>query len=319
MLSKNKARLIAAVIALVALAMVAASASKAQQSKQQLTTLRVALNNSASSLPVVVADKQGFFKKNGLAVVTTVQPDITVIPSVLGKNYDLGFTVASIAINAQNAGIDVKIVSGNNYNDKKVQAAKIIAAKDITSVQQLRGKTIAAITLTGTLNLSTKAWLQKNGVDPNSVRFVQVAPANMVDQLQKGLVDAIESNYPFSYVALHAGFHNLGDAENAVGGRTVDSYWLANGTWATTHRGVVSRFKRALDQADRWMLQNRKAARRLAAAFVGLDPVTANSLPLNQFTTSATIANLAFWGNLMRTYGGYTGSLDYKKLLLTVK
>ena len=135
----------------------------------------------------------------------------------------------------------MKIISALNFNAPNVQAAKILAQPSITSPQQLKGKTVAAVTLTGSLHLATKAWLVKNGVNPNDVRFVQVPFASMLDQLKAGLVDAVESNYPFSYLILKAGFRNLGDAENAIApnGRSMDSYWLANGSWAAANRPLI--------------------------------------------------------------------------------
>jgi NitT/TauT family transport system substrate-binding protein len=313
------------VLVLFALAAVPASASTDASrgpaaQKKTFVKLRIAMNQSASSLPIIVAKRLGFFTKYGIIPIQTITPNITIVPPVLGKDFDVGFTVAPIAINAMNAGVDVKIVAGDNFNAPNVQAAKLIARSDITSPQQLKGKTIAAVTLTGSLHLSTKAWLAKNGVNPNDVRFVQVPFASMLDQLKAGIVDAVESNYPFSYLMQKAGFHNLGDVENAIApkGRSMDSFWLANGSWATSHRSVILAFRKALDGANKWMLKNKHngdLARKYAAIFLGLDPVTAKNLPLNCFTTQYTTSDLAFWGDLMKSQGGYTGSLDYSKLM----
>jgi NitT/TauT family transport system substrate-binding protein len=321
----RKKWIVSLVLLLLTLAPVSASArdnvsrSSATPNKT-MVKVRIAMNQSASSLPIIVAKRQGFFTKYGIIPIQTITPNITIVPPVLGRDFDIGFTVAPIAINAMNAGVDVKIVAADNFNAPNVQAAKIIARPEITSPQQLKGKTVAAVTLTGSLHLATKAWLAKSGVNPSEVRFVQVPFGSMLDQLKAGIIDAAESNYPFSYLMLKAGFRNLGDAENAIApkGRSMDSYWLANGAWATSHRSVILNFRKALDGANAWMLKNKHngvLARKYAATFLGLDADMAKNLPLNDYVTKYTVSDLAFWGDLMRSQGGYTGSLDYSKLI----
>jgi len=81
-----------------------AGTSGASGSGAGATTIRIALNNTSDSLPIVVAEKQGFFAKNHITVQPTTLADITVIPSLLGRQYDVGFTVAPIFINAVSAG-----------------------------------------------------------------------------------------------------------------------------------------------------------------------------------------------------------------------
>ena len=141
-----------------------------------------------------------------------------------------------------------------------------------------------------------------------------------IDQLISGIKALADQLSGFD-LTLKSGFHSLGDCENAIApsGRSLDSYWLANGSWATSHREVVTAFKKALDDANAWMVKNAKTkrlARKMAAVFLGLDPETSKNLPLKQFTTAVTTADVAFWGNLMRTQGGYTGKLDYGNLIL---
>lgn len=278
-------------------------------------TLVVALNQSVSSLPVVAANKEGFFRKHGLTVKTTVQPNVTLIPQLLGRQYDIGFTVVPIAVSAASHGLDVTLISGNNFNSPALQAGKLIAAKGIKSVGDLKGKTIAAITTTGSLNLATLAWLNKNGVRPSDTKVVQVAPADMVPQLKKGIVGAIESNYPFSTQALNEGFTNLGDPENELYGKTVDSYWLASGAWASQHQKVVGEFKAALDDANAWMTGHADAARQLMAADFGIPVQAAAHIPLDQFQTAYTQKDVQAWVSLMQSFGGFKGTVNYQKLI----
>jgi ABC-type nitrate/sulfonate/bicarbonate transport system substrate-binding protein len=277
--------------------------------------LRIAMNASASSLPIVAADLEGFFEDEGITVTREPVPDVTLIPQLLGQQYDIGFTVAPIAISAFSGGLDVSIISGNNFNSPDVEAGQLITAKDITDVSQLEGATIAAITTTGSLNLATLAWLDSQGVSPDSVRVVQVAPPDMLPQLQEGVIQAMESNFPFTQLALDAGFNSLGDPENELYGRTVDSYWLASGSWAAANPDGIERFKRALDNADQWLADNPEDAAQMLSDFSGIPPATASLVPMNQFTTDFTSDDVQVWLDLMKDFGGFAPDVDLDKLV----
>ena len=62
----------------------------------------------------------------------------------------------------------------------------------------MKGKVIAAPTLGAVMHSATLYWLKKNGVDPSSVRGVEVPFPNMADQLKAGSVDAAEGLVPFT-------------------------------------------------------------------------------------------------------------------------
>src|SRR6185437_2369015 len=106
-----------------------AGTSGASGSGAGATTIRIALNNSSDSLPIVVAEKQGFFAKNHITVQPTTLADITVIPSLLGRQYDIGFTVAPIFINAVSAGVKAVMISGNDGDSPAHQACRSSSAR----------------------------------------------------------------------------------------------------------------------------------------------------------------------------------------------
>lgn len=286
----------------------------------QSTPVRVALNNTTDSLAVVVAKKQGFFAQHGLDVQTTTTNDISLIPGLLGKQYDIGFTVAPILIRAASSGLGVVAVSGNNGDSPNDSVLLIYVRDGITNVSQLEGKRIGAPTLTGNLNIATKAWLSKNGVDPAKEQFVQVATPNMVDQLKAGQVDAVELIYPFINVAKQDGLTSLGDPERVLSkGYVGGTYWAASKSWATSHPGAVANFRAALQEADKWVADHGDAAYQAAADYTKLPLQQAKASPLGAYTTDISAADLKTWGNAMEKFGGFSGPIDYGALVYTGK
>ncbi len=279
-------------------------------------TVRVIMNNTNDALDIVVADQQGFFKKHGLKVATTTTNDISQVPSLLGKQYDIGFSVGPIMIRAASAGVGVVAISGNDGDSPSNSAVQVFARKGITDAKQLAGKRIGSPTLTGNINIATKAWLAGNGVDPGREQFVQVATPNMLDELKAGQVDAVELIHPFITLAKQAGFPSLGDPERALSGHFLGgTYWTADAGWAKAHPKTVSGFRAALGDADRWIEANQAAAYRASAAYTKVPPAQARLAPLGPYTTDVSVGDLKIWGDAMREYGDFAGTVDYSRLV----
>ncbi|MEV6898484.1 ABC transporter substrate-binding protein [Amycolatopsis sp. NPDC051372] len=282
-------------------------------------TIRVALNNTNDSLAVVVAQQQGFFTKHGIKdVKTTTLNDITLVPSLLNKQYDLGFSVAPIMLRASSSGVPLVAVSGNNGDSPEDQSVQIFVRPDITDVKQLQGKRIGSPTLTGNINIATKAWLSKNGVDPAAEQFVQVPTPNMIDELKAGQVDAVEVINPFITVGKQAGMRSLGDPERALSPNYLGgTYWIASKDWTSANPKLADGFKAALQDAAQWIKANNDKAYTALAAYTKVTAEQAKKSPLGEFTTEVSQDDLKIWGDAMKQFGGFGGTVDYSKLVYT--
>ncbi|MFB2599331.1 ABC transporter substrate-binding protein [Herbiconiux sp. P17] len=279
-----------------------------------VATVRVAENNTASSLLVAVAQEQGYFDDHDLDVQGTTLADITVIPSLLGNQYDIGFSVAPMIINAASAGVDVAAISGND-TESDVPSFEVFGREGITEAGQLEGMKIGTPTLTGNINLLTKAWLDSEGVDPSTVQFIQVATPNMVDQLKAGQIDAAELQNPFISQAEGAGMTNLGSVDRALGGEYVgNSFWISSGAWADANPEVVERFRAALDDAAAWVAANPDDAYQTVADFTKVSVDVAKQSPLGNYGTAIVPGTFDSWLDAMKTYNGFAGTVDVDKL-----
>jgi NitT/TauT family transport system substrate-binding protein len=284
------------------------------------TTIRIALNNTSDSLPVVVAEKEGFFTKNHINLQPTTLADITVVPSLLGRQYDVGFTVAPIFINAVAAGVGAVMISGNDGDSPTDEGVQVFVGKGITSAADLKGKRIASPTLTGNINLATKAWLAANGVSPSSVQFVQVPTPNMADELKAGQVAGAELIYPFIGTAKAEGFQSLGDPERSLTSSYLGgTYWSASSSWAKSNPAAVAEFRTAINEADAWIAANHQAAYQDIADYTKVPLSQAEESPLTVYTTNVSGADLKIWGDAMTKYGDFDKTIDYGTLVYTGK
>jgi hypothetical protein len=110
------------------------------------------------------------------------------------------FRTAPDLLKSVASGLDVVAVASEVFETEDNPSTHVIVAKDsgIAGPKDLAGKLIATPTIGGVIHVSVLYWLKKNGVDPASVRAVEVPFPNMADQLKAKRVDAVESLEPFA-------------------------------------------------------------------------------------------------------------------------
>jgi len=311
---------VAAALALSATA-TACSSGGSDGGKAGGASIRVAANNTQASLPVIVADKQGFFKEEGLTAKVTVVADISKIPPTLGKQYDIGFGVQPSLIQAVSKGINIAAISGNATSSEKQQDYVIMARPEanIKGPKDLEGKKLGSPTLNGNIHTATLYWLKQNGVDPNSVKALQVPTPTMVDQLKAGLIDAAEMQQPFIELAKKAGMVEAGYALSAVGDPTAMSCWIADRAWAEKNTDTLTKYRAALDKANAWIKDNDKEARQVLSDFTGQSLDVIGDAPLTNFNTELTVDSVKQWDAPMKAVTDFNADLDYDKLVVTGK
>ena len=281
--------------------------------------LRIAINNTQASLPVVVADKQGYFKEQGLDVKVTTVADISKIPPTLGKQYEIGFGVQPSLIQAAARGIDIAAISGNASSSEAQQDYVIMARPEagIKDPKDFAGKKLGSPTLNGNIHTATKYWLKENGVDPASITEMQVPSPTMVDQLKAGLIDAAELQQPFIEQAEKAGMVKVGYALSAVADPTSMSCWIADRTWATKNGETLGKYRAALDEANTWIKDNADEARQALSDFTGQSLEVIGDAPLTAFSTEITVDSVKQWDAPMKAVTDFSADLDYDKLVVT--
>lgn len=280
--------------------------------------VRLAINNTAASLPAVVADELGFFKDQGVEIDVTTVTDISKIPPTLGKQYDIGFGVQPTLILAASKGIDIAMVSGNAITSEEKPEYVVMARPDagIKGPKDFAGKKLGSPTLNGNIHTGTLYWLEQNDVDPESVNSLQVPTATMVDQLEAGLIDAAEMQQPYIELAREAGMVEAGYALGAVSDPTSMSSWQAERAWAENNLETLKKFRSALDEAIQWISDNDDEARDLLAEFTGLDRDVIGDAPLSTYSTEMSVDSVEQWDAPMRAVTSFNADLDYSSLVI---
>ena len=173
--------------------------------------LRVACPSmsSTSVFSLVIAQKEGYFKEEGLNVeLLSIRGEIAIRTTLAGE-VDF-FTNAGSALAAAVRGVPVKLLTV--FQDKP--SWDLIAQPEIKSVGQLRGKNIAVMSPEGSLAVVAREMLRQNGLDPNKdVNLVTMGGDEVrFPALQTKSIQATLFSTAMSIKAQREGFSKLGNA-----------------------------------------------------------------------------------------------------------
>jgi NitT/TauT family transport system substrate-binding protein len=191
--------------------------------------LRIATNPIDSGAEVFYADDLGFFSKAGLSV--QIQPGsngAAIAAAVASDAIDIGYADIGALAKAHTRGIDFSIIAPAALWDASTPVNALMVAKTspIRSAKDLNGKTIAVPGLGTSAAFAVNAWLDANGADVSTVKFIELPYGAMPAALEAGRVDAAHVAEPFVSVAReHA--RVLASADDALGTYYLRTVWFA--------------------------------------------------------------------------------------------
>jgi len=294
------AKLIASGAAIAAITGVVGCAPSTTPASSSPVPLRLGYLTRVTHASALVGVNDGLFAQQlGSGVTLTAQPFSTgteEITALLSGHLDAAYVGPNPAFNAwqKSNGTAIKIISGAASG-----GTSFVVQPDITSAQDLRGKTVADPALGGNQDVSLRDWLSKNGLktDTQGGGDVSVKPTNpesaIVQQfVSKQIAGALDSA-PFDVQMIKAGGVRLWSDPNTITVLVVRQDFLA------AHPDAVSGLLRGQVQAnDKIAADPRAAAQSANAALTkvlgkGLDPeVLAESFKETTFTNDPGIASL---------------------------
>jgi NitT/TauT family transport system substrate-binding protein len=253
---------------LFALVLTVAAAGAAPAAAQTGTPLSaVVIGVSVSIWPAIVADRKGFFAEEGLDLdLINSGASARSLQQVAAGSAPIGSSSMVDAIRAIGGGANVRVF----LNSLAVGTHSLVAAKNIRSVGDLKGKRVMTGGQGDITNLWWHAVAKHFGLDPN--RDVELlfsgSTAARVAALLGGAIDASVLSTPQSFKAIEAGFTDLGPVAPYLGEFPM-MIWHVNVGWARANEKTVAAFIRAHNRAVRYLsdpANRREVAEILAGA-----------------------------------------------------
>src|SRR5215470_5160640 len=224
-----------------------------QAAAGQGITLRYAQAYSALrsifALPLLVAEREGYFVREGLNFSMLPIPGggEKLVAALHDGSADICHVATPFLIQAALKGSDAVAIAAEFNNP----VYSLVAKPENHTYADLRGKLIGVAAENGSITLSIRKLLARNGLGREDfrTRFVDGTPARL-DCLTGGDCDAVPLGQPQDFVAMRRGYRLLGFSTDAVP-EYLYTVTAARRSWAAANKDTLVRYIRALASAFR--------------------------------------------------------------------
>ena len=280
-------------------------------------TLHVVVIPVDGMAEVYYAREMGFFKKAGLNVeIAPITNGAAIISAVVSGAADIGGSnVSSIAI-AYKQHIPLTIVgTGVVYNTAAPTSICMVAKNSpLRSAKDLNGKIVGTNGLRNIAEFAPRAWIDKNGGDSSTVKFVELPFSDMGTALTEGRIDAAVVIEPFIPDAM-AGGRLLSNCFDGVASRYALTGFFAASDWAKSHPSIVARFQDVMRATAIWAKSNHAASAAILAKETHVAPELIGRATRSEYGTDLDPALFQPVIDVTAKYGGLFAPFPASELL----
>jgi NitT/TauT family transport system substrate-binding protein len=251
----------------------------------ELTKIRIATAGVETSGAAMYAQDLGFFTQAGLdADLAFFQSGAVIVSAVVSGSSDFGSSAVSSLALARGRGLPVIIVAAGGLSTGKLIGA-MIALKDapIRTGADLNGKTVAVAGLGTFGQYTAQLWIDKNGGDSRSVKFVEAAMPEMGPALLAHRIDAASLFEPSITLAMATGnFKVLGNTASVVAPHWLTSVWFSTDAYVQQNPDATHRFVSAIRQGALWSNSHTAQSSQILVKYLKMDPDLAARMTRDQ-------------------------------------
>jgi NitT/TauT family transport system substrate-binding protein len=253
-----------------------ATAARAQS---DLPLIRVGAGLDDETTALLYAAQSGMFRRAGLNVdVQRFNSGSVITAAVAGGSLDAGKVNTMSAITAYARGIPMKLIApaGGWNSDAPIRGIVVAENAPIHLATDFKGATIGTSSLGDIDMYASQAWIDQNGGDSKTVKFVEVSPPTMTAAIDQGRITGAVIGEPLLSSALNTKKYRIAAACNdAIAKRWEISVVVARADWIDSHRAVLETFVRVLHDASIYVGAHENVAAPMIAQFIGIDAATA--------------------------------------------
>ena len=255
-----------------------------------LQALRVGATANDTYAEAYYAQDMGFFTKAGLAVELTTFPNGAAISAgVASGALDIGVSNPVQLANAVVHNVPLAFIAGGALNSTAAPTALLCVAANspIKEARDLIGKTIAVSALKDSTYLAASLYMAKNGIDPASVKLIEIPFAEMGPALARGTVQAAVISEPSTTRAIIAGearvFTKIFDS---IASSFLISGWFTTIDWYKKNTAIAKRYAATIYDTARWANTHHDQSGAILQKYARLDAETTRRMPRCTYTTA---------------------------------
>jgi NitT/TauT family transport system substrate-binding protein len=229
-----------------------------------------------SATTVLYAVQSGLFKPYGLDVDMESQHNgPSVMSGVVGNSYQIGKSSTPPLIAAFSKGLAFTIIMPAGIYDSRGPIAALLVKNDspVKKAADLNGMAIAVGALNDIHSLALLAWMDKNGGDISSIKFLEIPIAEIPIAIKQGRVVAGSVNEPVLSAALEdTTLRSVAHHFDAIAPRFMYTAWFTTSTYADANPSVVKSVSAVMKRAASYVNTHHAATADMIAKFTSLEP-----------------------------------------------
>jgi NitT/TauT family transport system substrate-binding protein len=229
---------------------------------------------------IYYAKEMGFFTKAGLDVdVTPAANGGAAAAAVAGNAVDIGYSDMVSIASGFGRGVPFVVLAPAAIHDAAMPNNQLLVAagSPIRTAKDLNGKIVAGSGLGTISGYAPRAWIEANGGDLASVKFVELPFPSMQPALDAGRIDAASIAEPFLNAAAKTD-RVIASPYDAVAKTFLISAFFTNAAWAKDHPDVVNRFIAAMHDTAVWANANHAKSLEILLKYAKIDPALAGGM-----------------------------------------
>jgi NitT/TauT family transport system substrate-binding protein len=253
------------------------------------------------------ANDQNYFKNAGLNVdIQAMANGEAVTLAIAGGAVDVGCSEAVSLILAYHKGIPLTLVAAGGVQTPTSAAGLLFARNDLNAKTgaDFNGKTVAVVGLNGFAQYGTQNWIDKNGGDSKTVKFVQFAGGQIGVALQDGRIDGAFVPEPF-VSAVKKVAHPVANSMGAIAPTFVSSAHFTTVPYAKAHADEIRKFQAALAKAADWSNTNTEQTALILERIARVTPDVVNASVRAHYGAALTPALVQPMIDVAAKYGGF--------------
>jgi NitT/TauT family transport system substrate-binding protein len=234
------------------------------------------------------ADELGYFKAAGLDVkITDMTSSPPIVAAVASGAGDIGFSVVTSTAVAHERGIPVRFIAPGAMWVTALATAELVVAKDspLQSAASFNGKTIAITGLADLTYYGTKAWIDRNGGDTASIKWVELPFPEMAAAVATHRVDGAMIAEPFLEAA-KSQVKFVAPVDDAVAPRFMSTGWIATDAWIKAHPVEAAKFAEIMRQTAVWANAHQKESAQILLHHTRITAETAATMSRVTYATT---------------------------------
>jgi NitT/TauT family transport system substrate-binding protein len=244
--------------------------------------VRLGVIPSIGAALAFIAQERGYFEKHNLKVeLVPMNSGSAIAEAVAGGSLEAGFSdVISIA-NARSRGLPFEYIAAGILNTPAFSQGGLIVKADspIQNGKALNGQIVAVNALNSISSLEAQVWIDANGGDSKTVKFIEAPLPQMPVAVANGTIAAAVAGEPIFAMAVARGdMRVVRFTKSGIAPTFMLNGWFSTSDWVDKNHGTAAQLAAAMHDAAVWANANRPGTERVLVESLKLPPAIAQSL-----------------------------------------